>query len=149
MIWLGFKKLFGPSDIPGVEGGLPAPSRLRLFREGFIVNLLNPKTALFFLAFLPQFVEVDRGHLAMQIATLGILYTAIGVLLVMSSSFFIWFELPEQVAQNCHIATAFAQIGSTECCDLKPTQRRFQTLIVPIATLIRVLSASVKNAWSG
>lgn len=80
LIWLGLKKLFGPSDIPGVEGNLPTRSRMRLFREGFIVNLLNPKTALFFLAFLPQFVEVNRGHVAMQIAFLGLVYTAIGVL---------------------------------------------------------------------
>ncbi len=80
LIWLGLKKLFGPSDIPGVEGDLPTRSRMRLFREGFIVNLLNPKTALFFLAFLPQFVEVNRGHVAMQIAFLGLVYTAIGVL---------------------------------------------------------------------
>src|SRR5690242_379697 len=51
LVWLGLKKLFGPSDIPDVEGGLPTRSRMRIFREGFIVNLLNPKTALFFLAF--------------------------------------------------------------------------------------------------
>ncbi|MCZ7850613.1 LysE family translocator [Agrobacterium salinitolerans] len=80
LIWLGLKKLFGSSDIPDIEGGLPTRSRMRIFREGFIVNLLNPKTALFFLAFLPQFVEVGRGHVAMQIAFLGILYTVIGVL---------------------------------------------------------------------
>ncbi|MBP2510357.1 threonine/homoserine/homoserine lactone efflux protein [Agrobacterium tumefaciens] len=80
LIWLGLKKLFGPSDLPDIEGVVPARSRMRIFREGFIVNLLNPKTALFFLAFLPQFVEVDRGHVAMQVAFLGILYTAIGVL---------------------------------------------------------------------
>jgi threonine/homoserine/homoserine lactone efflux protein len=80
LIWLGLKKLFGPSDLPDIEGMVPARSRMRIFREGFIVNLLNPKTALFFLAFLPQFVEVDRGHVAMQVAFLGILYTAIGVL---------------------------------------------------------------------
>lgn len=73
-------KYAGPSDIPDVESGLPARSRMRLFREGVIVNLLNPKTALFFLAFLPQFVEVGHGHVAMQIAFLGILYTAIGIL---------------------------------------------------------------------
>ncbi|MCI4592257.1 LysE family translocator [Sphingobium sp. BYY-5] len=80
LIWLGLKKLVGPSDIPNVEGGLPPRSRMRLFCEGFLVNLLNPKTALFFLAFLPQFVEVNRGHVATQIAFLGLVYTAIGVL---------------------------------------------------------------------
>jgi threonine/homoserine/homoserine lactone efflux protein len=80
LIWLGLKKLFGQSAIPDVERGLPTRGRMRIFREGFIVNLLNPKTALFFLAFLPQFVEVGRGHVATQIAFLGILYTAIGVL---------------------------------------------------------------------
>ena len=42
LIWLGLKKLLGSSDIPDVEGGLPKRSSMRIFREGFIVNLLNP-----------------------------------------------------------------------------------------------------------
>ena len=80
LIWLGLKKLFGSSGIPDIAGNLPTRSRTRIFREGFIVNLLNPKTALFFLAFLPQFVEVGRGHVAMQIAFLGTVFTVIGVM---------------------------------------------------------------------
>lgn len=79
LIWLGLRKLFTQPRAPDIEGTLPARSRARLFRDGFIVNLLNPKTALFFLAFLPQFVEIERGHVAMQIAFLGALFTAIGI----------------------------------------------------------------------
>lgn len=79
LIWLGLRKLFTQPQATDIEGTLPARSRARLFRDGFIVNLLNPKTALFFLAFLPQFVEIERGHVAMQIAFLGALFTAIGI----------------------------------------------------------------------
>jgi threonine/homoserine/homoserine lactone efflux protein len=50
----------------------------RLFRQGIVVNTLNPKTALFFLAFLPQFVEPDRGTAWLQILTLGLLFAALG-----------------------------------------------------------------------
>jgi threonine/homoserine/homoserine lactone efflux protein len=48
-------------------------------RDGFIVNLFNPKAALFFFALLPQFVDVSRGHLAMQILVLGLLFAMLGL----------------------------------------------------------------------
>jgi threonine/homoserine/homoserine lactone efflux protein len=78
LIWLGLKKIFGRSEAPGADVALVRYSYARLFRDGFIVNLLNPKTALFFLAFLPQFADVSRGHLATQIAFLGLLFAALG-----------------------------------------------------------------------
>jgi threonine/homoserine/homoserine lactone efflux protein len=77
LIWIGLKKLFGPAQPVG-DIDVPRVGYWRLFRDGFVVNLLNPKTALFFLAFLPQFVEVGRGHVAMQIAMLGLLFTGLG-----------------------------------------------------------------------
>jgi threonine/homoserine/homoserine lactone efflux protein len=77
LIWLGLKKIFGRAE-DGEAGALSRHSYARLFRDGFIVNLLNPKTALFFFAFLPQFAEPERGHLAVQITFLGLLFAALG-----------------------------------------------------------------------
>jgi len=77
LIWLGFKKIFGRVE-DAESAGLSRHSYARLFRDGFIVNLLNPKTALFFFAFLPQFAEPERGHLAVQIAFLGLLFAGLG-----------------------------------------------------------------------
>ncbi|HZE28712.1 MAG TPA: LysE family translocator [Gaiellaceae bacterium] len=52
----------------------------RLYRQGIVVNTLNPKTALFFLAFLPQFVDPERGTPWLQILALGLLFAALGAL---------------------------------------------------------------------
>jgi threonine/homoserine/homoserine lactone efflux protein len=55
------------------------PNLRRAFAQGIVVNVLNPKTALFFLAFLPQFVDVNAPHPAAQIAVLGFLFVLLGL----------------------------------------------------------------------
>ena len=79
LIYLGIRRILNRSDTPAMQLKLPRRSLARLYRDGFIVNLLNPKTALFFLAFLPQFVDPARGAAAFQIAFLGLLFTLMGL----------------------------------------------------------------------
>jgi threonine/homoserine/homoserine lactone efflux protein len=56
-----------------------APGAFRIFSQGVLANMLNPKTALFFFAFLLQFVDVSRGSVALQILFLGLPLTVLGI----------------------------------------------------------------------
>jgi threonine/homoserine/homoserine lactone efflux protein len=80
LILLGVRRLFSRGDGEGeVEPREPA-AMSRLFWHGVVVNVLNPKTALFFLAFLPQFVDPAAGPVAPQMLVLGTMLVGIGVL---------------------------------------------------------------------
>ncbi len=79
LIYMGVRRILKRTDTPTAPPRLARRSLGRLYRDGFIVNLLNPKTALFFLAFLPQFVDPARGAVSMQIAFLGLLFTLMGL----------------------------------------------------------------------
>ena len=58
----------------------PRPAGAKLFRDGVVIAVLNPKTALFFLAFLPQFLDPSRGSETLQVAVLGICFVALACL---------------------------------------------------------------------
>ena len=77
LIYLGVRALIAREKPADVE---LRPASLRaLLRQGAVVNILNPKTALFFLAFLPQFVDADAGYVAAQLVFFGLLFVALGL----------------------------------------------------------------------
>jgi threonine/homoserine/homoserine lactone efflux protein len=78
LVYLGIRALLR-SSVPGPSEVRPAPLGT-IFRQGVITNVLNPKVALFFLAFLPQFVDPTRGSMAWQVVFLGLLFNTSGTL---------------------------------------------------------------------
>ena len=78
LIYLGIKSIRGARRTSAPALPTIRPEK-RLFAEAFVVNLLNPKVALFFLAFLPQFVERGHGAIWSQTMVLGFVYIVLGL----------------------------------------------------------------------
>jgi threonine/homoserine/homoserine lactone efflux protein len=98
LIWLGIRALVSARD--------PSPLALRkgsagerAFRQGVAIEALNPKTALFFVSFLPQFVQAQTGSIAVQLALLGsisvVLNTSADVVVALAAG-----RLAERLAAN-------------------------------------------------
>jgi threonine/homoserine/homoserine lactone efflux protein len=77
LVYVGVRRILSKDDDPDVEPE-DAPRR-KLYAQGVVVNVLNPKTALFFVAFLPQFVDRDHGSVAAQVALLGLVFSVIAL----------------------------------------------------------------------
>ena len=79
LVWLGVQRLLARDEDAGPAGA--ARERLgRVFAQGVVVNVLNPKTALFFFAFLPQFVDAAAGSVPFQVAVLGATFVGLGLI---------------------------------------------------------------------
>jgi threonine/homoserine/homoserine lactone efflux protein len=82
LVWLGVRRLLArDEDTPATAAGPGArrPGLRRIFAQGVVVNVLNPKTALFFFAFLPQFVDTSRGSVAFQVVVFGVAFVLLGL----------------------------------------------------------------------
>ena len=79
LVLLGIRRLL----MRGAEeaaGGRPPRTLRRLYTQGLVVNLLNPKTIVFIFAFIPQFVDVNAGHIWLQIVLLGLTFAGLGLM---------------------------------------------------------------------
>jgi threonine/homoserine/homoserine lactone efflux protein len=82
LVWLAVGALRGgrhgeTPQLSGVQRG----SSARIARHAVVTNLLNPKVIVFYLAFLPQFINRTQGHVATQLLVLGLLFTLVGFLI--------------------------------------------------------------------
>jgi threonine/homoserine/homoserine lactone efflux protein len=83
LVWLGVQRLRARDEELLATAGGPGPDRRglrRTFAQGIVVNVLNPKTALFFFAFLPQFVDPSRGSVPFQVVVFGVAFVVLGLL---------------------------------------------------------------------
>lgn len=78
LVYLGLRRIL-VSEPVGQDVVVPPRSLRRIYGQGVLVNVLNPKTALFVFAFLPQFVEPSRGPVPAQILLLGSLLAVMGI----------------------------------------------------------------------
>lgn len=76
LVFVGVRTLMQPA--PRIETDRAAVSVRRSFGQGVVVNILNPKVALFFLSFLPQFIRPADGHAGLQALVLGLVFVLIG-----------------------------------------------------------------------
>jgi threonine/homoserine/homoserine lactone efflux protein len=114
LIFLGIQRLLNRDG----GNGASAPSERnlsRIFRQGIVVNVLNPKTALFFFAFLPQFVDPSRSA-APQIAVLGLIWIVVGLFsdslyAVLSGTVGAAVRRREGFARAQRVVTGFVLIG--------------------------------------
>jgi threonine/homoserine/homoserine lactone efflux protein len=76
LIYVGVRTLMKPPS--AIDPDQPGVSPRRAFTQGIVVNVLNPKVALFFLSFLPQFIKPELGRPGLQALALGIVFVLIG-----------------------------------------------------------------------
>jgi threonine/homoserine/homoserine lactone efflux protein len=82
VIWLGIQAIRHRADARAAMAAPVLPDRtgsLRALRTGFVVGVTNPKTLVFFVAFLPQFVQADSGHIGLQMTVLGVAFGAMAI----------------------------------------------------------------------
>jgi len=115
LVYLGVRKLI-TKNASKEQVVLEPQSLLRVFSQGVTVAILNPKTALFFLAFMPQFVDRSKGQVGLQLLMLGCLFVFMaiisdGMYALLASSAGQWLKSRRQVWQAERYVVGLIYIG--------------------------------------
>ncbi len=116
LIVLGVRKFFQPNPDFLDEAPSEDTKSLALLGQSVATSLLNPKTVIFFLTFLPQFVEVEAGRVLGQLLILGVVYMGFTLLIYGSVGFFSgaigeWLRRKPALSSRFHWVTAVVFIG--------------------------------------
>jgi threonine/homoserine/homoserine lactone efflux protein len=114
LIYLGIRQFFTKGAFENIE--LKQDSLLKIYTQGVIVSVLNPKLALFFFAFLPQFIDTTRGNPALQMLGLGLLFVVLaaisdGLYAMLSSQLGRWLKRNPRFAQRQKYVTGSVYMG--------------------------------------
>ncbi|MGI9535635.1 MAG: LysE family translocator [Desulfocapsaceae bacterium] len=125
LIYLGYQMIRnrGSIDLTGVGTRI---NTKKCFLQGFLSNVLNPKVALFFVTFLPQFVSLESSNHSLYMAGLGLLFALMTVVFLMLLGIFAgqigsWLQQKKQVASHINSAAGSALVFLGLCL-LKPQQ---------------------------
>jgi threonine/homoserine/homoserine lactone efflux protein len=114
LIYLGVRQFFAKGGFETLE--LKQESLGRIFSQGYLVSIFNPKLALFFFAFLPQFVDPSHGSAALQMLVLGLLFVALaavsdGMYALLSSQLGRWLKRNPRFAKRQKYVTGSIYMG--------------------------------------
>lgn len=77
LLYIAYQIFKHRNDLISLENSFNKTEYKKLYFKGFIMNILNPKVSIFFLAFLPQFVDIKSGNISMQMIFLGVVFIII------------------------------------------------------------------------
>ena len=117
LIWIGVPlvvRAWRDRNAPLVSEPMPSPTRV--YWQGLTTNLLNPKVAIFYVAFLPQFVSPELGHASLQLLLLGLTHWLMGLpylcaVALASGSTAAWFRSSPGIRRALDAAAGFVFVG--------------------------------------
>ncbi|APV50139.1 lysine transporter LysE [Betaproteobacteria bacterium GR16-43] len=115
LVWIGIQALQHRDSFALAEGG-ETKALGTIFKQSVIGNALNPKVTLFFLSFLPQFVNAEAGHVGLQMALLGAVFMMQTVVIFGAVAYFAgtigaWVRRTPAIASRLNVFAGFTFIG--------------------------------------